>query len=92
MILGTHTEIQVNLFLDGNKIEKFQEVVLLGLTIYDKLSFRTDIGNIFRKAKYKLRELQSIRMYLSNDETKTLCNAFISSQFYYAPLIWMFSG
>ena len=92
MILGTHTEIQVNLFMDGNKIEKSQEVVLLGLTIYDKLSFRTDTENICRKAKYKLRELQSIRVYLSTDETKTPCNAFISSQFFDAPLIWMFSG
>ena len=28
MILGTNTGIKVNLFLDGNKIEKSQEVVL----------------------------------------------------------------
>ena len=51
MILGTHTKIQVNLFMDGNKTEKSQEV-----------------------------------------ETKTPCNAFISSQFFDVPLIWMFSG
>ena len=31
MILGTNTDIKVNLFLDGNKIEKSQEVVLLGI-------------------------------------------------------------
>ena len=41
MILGTNTGIKVNLFLDGNKIEKSQEVVLLGITIYDKLSLKT---------------------------------------------------
>ena len=43
-------------------------------------------------AKYKLHALQCIRKYLRADETKTLCNTFISSQFYYAPLIWMFAG
>ena len=92
MILGTNTDINVNLFLDGNKIEKSQEVELLGITIDDKLSFKTHIENICRKAKYKLHALQRIRKYLSTDKAKTLCNAFISSQFYYAPLLWMFAG
>ena len=54
MILGTNTEINVNLFLDGNKIEKSQELQLLGKTINDKLSLKTHIKNIYRKAKYKL--------------------------------------
>ena len=35
IILGTNTD----LFLDGNKIEKSQEVAVLGITINDKLSF-----------------------------------------------------
>ena len=46
MILGTNTDIKVSLFLDRNKIEKSQEVVLLGITIDDKLSFKTRIENI----------------------------------------------
>ena len=66
MILGTNTGIKVNLFLDGNKIEKSQEVVLLGITIYDKLSLKTHIENICRKAK-------CIKKYLSTDKVKTLC-------------------
>ena len=33
-----------------------------------------------------------MRKYLTTDKAKTLCNPFISSQFYYAPLIWMFAG
>ena len=85
MILGTNTDITVNIFLDGNEIEKFMEFVLLGRTIDNKLRFKTHIQNIFRSAKYKLHVLQRIRKYLSIDKAKTLCNAFISSQFYYAP-------
>lgn len=34
---------------------------------------------------------QRIRKYLSTDKAKTLHNAFINSQFYYVPLIWMFA-
>ena len=37
MILGTNTDIKVNLFLDGNNIKKFQEFVLHAITIDDKL-------------------------------------------------------
>ena len=92
MILGTNTDIKVNLFLDGNKIEKPQEVVLVRMAIDDKLSFKMHIGNICRKAKWKLHAFQRIRKYLSNNKAKTLCNAFINSQCYYAPLIWMFAG
>ena len=92
MILGANTNIKVNLFLDGNKIEKSQEVVLFKITIDDKLSFKTHIENICRKAKYKLHALQLIRKYLSTDEVNTPCNAFISSLFCYVSLIWMFAG
>ena len=92
MIMGANTKIKVKLFLDGNKIEKYQEVVLLGITLGDKLNLTTHIENIYRKAKCKLHALQRIRKYLSRDKPKTLCNAFISSQIYYAPLIWMFAG
>ena len=36
MILGTNTDIKIMLFLDGNKIEKFQKVFLLRINIDDK--------------------------------------------------------
>ena len=51
MILGTNTDIKVNLFLDGNKIEKYKEVALLGITTDDKLSFKTHVENIAEKQK-----------------------------------------
>ena len=51
------------------------------MTIDDKLSFKTHIENICRKAKYKLHALQRRRKYLSTDKAKTLCNAFINSHF-----------
>ena len=61
MILGTNTDIKVN--LDGNKIGKSQEQALLRITIDDKLSFKTQIENICRKSKYKLDALQRIKVF-----------------------------
>ena len=51
-----------------------------------------NIENVCWKLKYKLNELQCIRKYLSIDKEEALCNAFISSQLCYAPLIWIFAG
>ena len=47
--------------------------------------------NLHRAAEYKLRALQKIRNYLSTEKATLLAPAFISSQFYYAPLIWIFA-
>ena len=82
MRLETNPYIKVNFFLERNKIEKNQKVALLGITIGDKLNFKTHNEDICRLANYKLHVLQCIRKHLSTDKTKTLCNASLSSQFY----------
>ena len=45
MTLRTNTE-KIILFLDRNDIEKFQKVVLLRITIDNKLTFKTYIERI----------------------------------------------
>ena len=39
----------------------------------------------------KITHVTTHKKVLSSDKVKTLCNAFTNSQFYYAPLIWMFA-
>ena len=63
MILGKCVTNQLSLFINGIKIERTSEVVLLGITIDDQLTFKTHIEYICRMAKYKLRALQRIRNY-----------------------------
>ena len=92
MILGKCITNQLSLFINGIKIERTSEVVLLEITIDDQLTFKTHIEYICRMAKYKLRALQRIRNCLSTEKARLLATAFINSQFYYAPLIWMFAG
>ena len=50
------------------------------------------ISELCRKASYKLHTLRRIRKYLTVEKAKLLANAFIYSQFSYAPLIWMFAN
>ena len=54
------------------------------------LNFSKHIDKLCRNAQYKLHALRRIRKYLSLEKAKILGNAFIDSQFNYAPLIWMF--
>ena len=92
MILGTKADIKVNLYLDGNEIEKSWEVFCLGITIVDNLCFKNHIENICQRAKYKLHALQRTGKYLSTDKAMTLCNAFIRTQFSYVSLSLVFEG
>ena len=63
---------------------------LLRLTIDKELNFSEHTDKLCRNAQYKLSTLRRIRKYLSLEKAKMLGNAFIDSQFNYAPLIWMF--
>ena len=72
-------------------VKESNEVILLGITIDNKLVFKKHIENLCRTAQYKLHALTRIRKYLTLDKAILLGNTFINSQFNYAPLIWMFS-
>ena len=63
---------------------------LLGITIDNMPTFNEHINNLCRNASYALYALRRIRKYLTQDQAKLLYNAFIISQFNYAPIIWMF--
>ena len=54
------------------------------------LAFQKHIDNLVRKAQCKLHALQRIRKFLPIEKAKILGNAFIDSQFNYAPVMWMF--
>ena len=43
MILGKCVTNQLSLFINGIKIERTSEVVLLGITIDDQLTFKTHV-------------------------------------------------
>ena len=62
----------------------------MGITIDNKLTFKSHLKNICEKANQKLNALARITKFTSPFQMKTLLNSFIKSQFSYCPLIWMF--
>ena len=89
MILSKKSYQPQNLSVNTFTIDESDEVELLRLTI-DKEQISKHIDKLCRKAQYKLHARRGIRKYLSLEKAKMLGNAFIDSQFNYAPLIWMF--
>ena len=89
MILGKKQCNKVKLIINSIVINESNAVELLGITIDNILTFNEHINNLCRNASYKLYALRRIRKYLTQDQAKLLYNAFINSQFNYAPIIWM---
>ena len=78
--------------VNNKNIPCSNEVKLLGITIDNDLKFKKNIENPWKNASHKLHALRKRRGYLKVEKARTLANAFIDSQFNYAPLIWMFAG
>ena len=77
------------------KIEDFSiknsiEEKLLGVKFYSNLSFENRFTSLCKTASQKLQALARISHYMDLNKRRNLMKAFISSQFSYCHLIWMF--
>ena len=81
-----------NMSFDGKTIKSSDTVELLGITLDKNINFKRHIQNICRKANNKTKALLRIRKFLNLEQARVLAEAYISSDFRYCPLIWMFCG
>ena len=88
LLLSGNNKVTAN--IDGNIIESEENQVLLGVTIDSNLSFDKHINNLCKKAGAKLNALARIAGYMDIKKRRMIMKAFITSQFSYCPLIWMF--
>ena len=62
----------------------------MGIHIDSRLDFDYHVGQLCKKACKKLHALARIFKYVETSKRRVLVNSFITSQFSYCPLIWMF--
>ena len=79
------------------KIEDFSiknstEEKLLGVKFDSNLSFEGHVTSLCKKASQKLHALARISHYMDLNKRKNLMKGFITSQFSYCTLIWMFQS
>ena len=77
------------------KIEDFSiknstEEKLLKVKLASNLSFENHVTSLCKKASQKSHALARISHYMDLNKRRNLMKAFITSQFSYCPLIWMF--
>ena len=65
MILGDRSHQKHELKINLIKVEDSDDVLLLGITIDKKLTFKEHVENLCRKAQYKLHALRRIRKFLT---------------------------
>ena len=76
--------------IDNSYIELEDEQVLLGITIDSNLTFENHINSICKKASQRLNALARIAPYMNAQKRRAIMKSFVTSQFSYCPLIWMF--
>ena len=62
----------------------------LGIHIVNKLTIEPHVRSLCKKASQKLNAFARIASSLKFDQRKLLLNAFVTSLFSYAPVVWMF--
>ena len=83
------TKVTVNKFLIKNISVTVDLVKLLGITIDNKLNFKSHTEELCRKVASKTKALFRIRSYITLKTARALYHAYILSTFKYCPLVWM---
>ena len=84
-LLTTPDNIQhIRNHLSSSKYEELLSILI------DQLTFENHLLNIVQKVNQKLHALARISKYMPQKKLRMILKAFVSSQFAYCPLIWMF--
>ena len=78
------------MYFDGKAIKFSDKAELLGITLDKDNNFERYIQIICHKVNKKTKVLFRIRKFLNLEQAQVLAEAYISSNFKYCPLIWMF--
>ena len=87
---GNEVVSLVSVNIDNNAITSESKNDLLGLVLDSNLSFEDHINSLCEKECQKLSALARIVPYICLEKRKTFMKAFVTPQFGYCPLVWMF--
>ena len=76
--------------ISGKPLDEVKNSKLLGISLDNNINMGAHIKSVCKQAGRKLNALARISHYLGEHKRKLLMNAFITSQFNYCPIVWMF--
>ena len=92
MVMDKSGKIDISLSIDGNTLTSSSHIDVLGVTLDSKLRFDIHINQICNKVARQINALRRVSKYLNEDNRIATYRAFISSNFNYCPLAWIFCG
>ena len=88
LIVSTKKNLEIQ--VSRCSIRNEDSVKLLGIHLNNDLNFDYHVNQLCKKASKKLNALARIAKYMDINKRRMPMKAFVSSQFSYCPLIWMF--
>ena len=89
MCLGKDARNEI-FILKGLVTKNSKEQKILGVTIDNKLTFKSHIKNLCEKTSQKIRVLLRFSNNLNDSQKSLILNSIVKSQFSYCPLVWIF--
>ena len=89
-LLLSEKDENLSIMVDNYKVQNSKCEKLLGIKIDNMLTFDDHVSELCTKASQKLHALSRVSQYMNIAQRKLVMRAFISSQFGYCPLVWMF--
>ena len=88
--LLTSSNLPVDIRITNTKISNLDRVKLLGVNFEGRLNFHYHVNTLLKKANKKYHALARVCNYMDTKKQRVLMKAFITYQFSYCPLVWMF--
>ena len=92
IVLGGKRETSFSVSVQENLILPTDNIRVLGVTLDDHLKFDAHITNICIAASRQINALKRLSKYLNERSRVLIYKSFISSNFNYCPVTWMFCG
>ena len=73
-------------------IRASSNITILGVEIDNKLNFESHINEICNKTSKQINALKRMKHFLDRTCKNIIYNSYISSNFNYCPIVWMFTG
>ena len=73
-------------------IKASPNIMILGVEIDHELNFKNHIDDICNKTSKQINALKRMKHFLDQSCKKIIYNSYISSNFNYCPIVWMFTG
>ena len=88
IINNTKESFQIKIGNETVSNSKYEK--LLGVQVDHELNFNEHVSSLWKKASQKLNALSRIASCMTLDQRRLILNSFITSHFFYCPVVWTF--